>query len=50
MPSESEELIQDDVTGDSMPAAAEFVLAPGGIEIFKLIYDYRFLRTEHISA
>ena len=49
MPSEPEELIQDDDTGDSMPAAAGFVLA-GGIEIFKLIYDYRFLRTEHISA
>ncbi|MBX9660394.1 MAG: replication-relaxation family protein [Nitrospiraceae bacterium] len=49
MPAEPEELIQgDDEAGDSTPG--RLVLVPGDTDIFKLIYDYRFLRTEHISA
>ena len=51
MPSEPEKWIQgDDEAGGSTLAPAGFVLAPGDTDIFKLIYDYRFLRTEHISA
>jgi len=34
----------------SSPSAQGFVRATGDLEIFKLIYDYRFLRREHVCA
>src|SRR5438093_13252097 len=40
--SEKDILVYPDISG--------FALAPGDIEIFKLIYEHRFLRREHMSA
>ena len=34
----------------SRPAGTGFVVVSGDIEIFKLIYEYRLLRREHLSA
>jgi len=34
----------------SSESTAGFILVPGDIEMFKLIYEYRLLRAEHISA
>lgn len=51
MQSESEEFTQDEDESEVVSqSTAGFVLTRGDIDIFKLIYDYRFLRTEHISA
>ena len=47
MPPESEEFTHED--DEQLKSTDRCVLAPGDTEIFKLIYDYRFLRTEHIS-
>src|SRR5438093_10158087 len=44
--------ILDEEQGESYwpPAGSTVAIAPGDIDIFKSIYEYRFLRREHISA
>lgn len=41
---------EDEYEDESFPAHAGFKLVSGDLEIFKLIYEYRLLRREHLSA
>jgi hypothetical protein len=51
MPEDFEAITDEEEADESSSAStAGFVLTRGDIYIFKLIYDYRFLRTEHVSA
>ena len=50
METDSTELTEYDDEGKSFSPPSGFVLVSGDLEIFKLIYDYRLLRREHLSA
>jgi len=50
MAEEPEEVFEYDDEDDSSPSPAGLVLNSGDIAIFKLIYEHRFLRREHLSA
>ena len=50
MPEEPEEIFEYEEEEDSSPSPVGLVLNSGDVTIFKLIYEHRFLRREHLSA
>ncbi len=51
MPEDPEEITEyDHDVEEGLPNAVGFVLTAGDVEIFKFIFEHRFLRREHISA
>jgi len=50
MPEELEAVTDEMEEEEPVSSPAGFVLTKGDMEIFRLIYEYRFLRREHISA